>query len=133
MKRALEFHDSVIGSVAVEGNGLTIELSPAYIHESDGNPGISPGKGYSQIVRLRFTGLRFPEAILPAPSGTIWDASIKVGAANYDNMLPMPFTCAGEVVANFVLAEGHLVVFARTIDASSVGEARYVEEFPGAV
>ena|ERR1700691_2256956 len=133
MKRALEFHDSVIGSVAPDADGLTIELSPAYIHESDGNPGISPGKGYSQTVRLRFTGLQLREGILSAPTGTILDASIKVGAANYDNMLPLPFSCSGEVVANFVLTEGRLVVVARTIDASSVGEARYVEEFPGAV
>jgi hypothetical protein len=48
-------------------------------------------------------------------------------------MLTLPFSCAGEVAAHFLLAEGQLVVVARSIDVSSVGEARYVEEFPGAV
>jgi hypothetical protein len=87
MKRAPEFHDSVIGSLIPDADGLTIELSAAYVHESDGRPGILPGKGYSQTVRLRFTGLLSREAVLPAATGTILDAKITVDTASYDNML----------------------------------------------
>jgi hypothetical protein len=133
MKRALEFHDSIIGSAVADTNGLTIDLSRGYVHESNGSPGVSPGKGYVQAVRLRFTGISLRGADLPTATATISDANITVGAESYDNILPLPFKCAGDVVATFALGESgsNFVIVAGTFDATAFGEARYVEEFPG--
>jgi hypothetical protein len=41
--RAIEFHDSTFDSLERDGANVTLRFSEAYIHESNGEPGIAAG------------------------------------------------------------------------------------------
>jgi hypothetical protein len=52
-QRVIELHDSVISSIDFEAGTTIITFSHAYIHQSEGVPGIDPGSGWSQRAELR--------------------------------------------------------------------------------
>jgi len=52
--RAMEFHDSTFDGFDQDGQNLTLRFSAAYIHESDGKPGLDAGVDWIQEVRLHF-------------------------------------------------------------------------------
>ena len=54
MSWALEFHDSRLSGLHQLGRKITVQFEPAYLHRSDGEPGISPGSGWHQNAELVF-------------------------------------------------------------------------------
>jgi len=52
-QRTIELHDSVIATIVLDGGTTLITFSHAYIHQSDGVPGVDPGSGWSQRAELR--------------------------------------------------------------------------------
>lgn len=53
--RAVELHDSQVISVRLEGGTCVIELA-AYVHDSDGTPGVDAGTGWTQAAQLTLHG-----------------------------------------------------------------------------
>lgn len=54
MNKSLEFHDSTVSIVRAVGADLIVSFSDAYVHYSLGEPGVSPGEGFSWSSRLRY-------------------------------------------------------------------------------
>src|SRR3989442_13679346 len=61
--RAIEFHDSTLLSVVLEGRDMRIAVS-AYGHESEGEPGRDAGTGWEQDVDFILTSA-VAETMLP--------------------------------------------------------------------
>lgn len=49
--RLIELHDSDVLDVTLDGDDVVIAMS-AYVHESEGRPGIDAGTGWTQPVRV---------------------------------------------------------------------------------
>jgi hypothetical protein len=129
MNSALEFHDSTVASVEVVDGTLTIRFMVAYIHQSAGEPGISPGEAYIQPAALVFSGI--DKATAPFPKGTLSDGVIRVDGREL-RILQLPFALQGAVEAEFRFASGAvLTVSATSVRCTTFGTPFWVEFFAG--
>ncbi len=130
MQSALELHDSIIASVEQSGNSLLLHFSSAYIHQSEGNPGVSSGEGFAQPALLEFTGASWSER-LPSQPEVISDGEIVV-VGKVLSLIPCDFQISSPVQARFVFVSGHtLTISAASISLKLTGAAQWVESYVG--
>ncbi|MEN8763749.1 MAG: hypothetical protein ABF290_15095 [Thiogranum sp.] len=86
MSWALEFHDSRLAGLHQLGRNITIQFEPAYLHRSDGEPGISPGSGWHQNAELVFRS-----ASIDGPPDS--EGSVSEGTLNFQGVKTE--SCAG--------------------------------------
>ena len=82
--RAMEFHDSTFDGFHQDGTKLTHGFSAAFIHESNGEPGLDPGIDWVQEVRLRFENASVTGAMSQLPC-YLWDGELSLA----DRPIPM--------------------------------------------
>jgi hypothetical protein len=129
MNSAIELHDSVICQIQEIGRDVVVEFSPAYVHKSQGRPGIDPGSGWSQNARLTLTGA-LVSADLPALPESVSDGDLNVAGRKHSNLLPVPLTASGPIELRLVFRSGHEVVISGdAIELKLMGEVRCLEEF----
>ena len=132
MNREVELHDSTLAGIEAVGRDVVIRLAPAYVHHSEGRPGIDPGSGCHQDIDLVIR-----EAVTESSPSRLpcWlsDGALSIGEATWENAIPLPLAASGAVSFSAVTAEGEsLVVRGTSAEALPRGEARYVEPFPAA-
>ena len=86
--RAIEFHDSTFNGVERESADLALRFSAAYIHQSEGRPGIDAGSGWVQELRLLISDASLSGEILGLP-GNLSDGSISLDDRRFDTV-PIP-------------------------------------------
>lgn len=129
MKRALEFHHSTVASVHVKESCLVVELSEAYIHESEGEPGVTAGNGYLQAATLTFSGTQ--TQLQSGLEGRLWDGRVSI-QGELVGLLPVPLNAYGQVVAELNFETGqNLQITATGLSVTTHGEARWVEAYGG--
>ena len=129
MNAAVELHDSQVVTVNSIAGVVTVRLG-AYVHRSNGRPGIDPGSGWSQPVDLVFSAGVIEERPDELPFA-LDDGSIS-GGARFDGFIPLP-TSIGVAVcfeARGICGE-RLVVRGLGIVAAAAAEGVFVESFPG--
>jgi hypothetical protein len=127
---AIEIHDSQLAAVVATENGMIVRFGPAYVHRSVGRPGFDAGSGWTQSVEMLFAS-GVVEGPLPPLPCTLDDGSIW-GGAEFRGMIPLP--CVVETAVRFEARSLHgdlVVIRGVGLEVKAVGEARYVEEFPG--
>jgi hypothetical protein len=128
MSAVIEFHDSKFLWLDVQGGTVTVRIA-AVVHRSDGQPGKDAGSVWQQEVEIVVLDSAAPER--PLQPHNLSDGTLSVGSASFVNVVPLPFQCDGEVLLELVAEEKTIVVSGTAISVRGVGEARYVEEFPG--
>ena len=130
MRASLEFHDSEIGSVSADGTSLVLRFSKAYVHRSQGEPGVASGEGYLQAAELVFSDATW-SGQFPDNSDSIHDGSILIdGEALL--LLPQPFECNSRAQAQFTFTSGRtLLVHANGVRCSLTGDAHWIESYEG--
>lgn len=128
MSWALEFHDSKLAGLQQLGRRIVIQFEPAYLHCSDGEPGVSPGSGWHQDAELIFGS-----ASVDGPADT--QGPVSEGTLNLQgvelNLIPAPCRVCGGVAAHFTLSNGDTVdIRAESMELRLLGEAIYIEQFP---
>ena len=127
--RAMEFHDSTFDRVERVGADLALHFSAAYIHESEGEPGVDAGSGWVQGLRLHISDASLNGQILHLPC-KLWGGSICLGEKQFENALPIPLDYQGHV--KVTLGEtSNLTVTGTGLRVELCGQPKYVEEFPG--
>ncbi len=132
MNRMVEIHDSTFAGIEAVGPDVVVRLAPAYVHHSEGRPGVDPGSVWLQDVDLIIR----QAAIESSPSrfpGWLSEGILSIGEAIWENVIPLPLTAPGVVSFSADTGEGETLVV-RGMDAEALprGEPRYVEPFPGA-
>ena len=130
--RAMEFHDSTFDGLDRDGANLTLRFSAAYIHESEGEPGLDAGIGWFQEVRLHFAN---------ASSGSmselpcyLWDGQISLAGESLQ-MVPIPLEHSGKVDLKLIengQVDGQVEVTGTHVRLELCGEPKHLEKFPGA-
>lgn len=130
MNSALELHDSDVSVVHGVGGTLRVLFSSAYVHRSDGRPGIDPGAGYVQLAEIVFSGASW-RGLSPECAGPLSDGVLTV-SGEARSLIPLPYSAIGETKAEFIFASGAaLSVSANAVNCSCSGEPRFVERYPG--
>jgi hypothetical protein len=126
--RMIELHDSRVTDIRIAGDDVVLEVD-AYVHESEGVPGVDPGTGSSQEVRLVFERASIEER---SCGSSLWilDGSIICGTKSLENQIPIPFDLAEPLELIASGGEGRLRIRAARARLVLVGEPRFVEHFP---
>ena len=129
MNRSIELHDSRLVALREKQGEAQIDFE-AYVHVSEGRPGIDPGTGWTMPVRMTIPSATVVRAF-EGESLWITDGAITVGSTVLDNECPVTLDVADEVQIRFVGHEGSLTVTGTGLRVEPTGDAKYVEEFPG--
>jgi hypothetical protein len=96
MNSALEIHDSNLAGIELAGRDAVRHVHAAYIHRSEGRPGIDAGSGWAQDIDLTI----FEAVVESLPSGfprALAGGTLSVGQAAWDNLIPLPLAVSGVV------------------------------------
>lgn len=135
MNQILELHDSEVAMVRFDGGTAVIVFSHAYVHRSEGKPGEDPGTGWSQRAELVIEGVS--ETKLPhAWPCRIYDGSLELAQIVHNNVIPIPLVHDGRTKLRLDVADGDdnftsLEITGNRVCLTLLGEASYIEEFPG--
>lgn len=131
MNACIELHDSRMHGVVAPGGSVVVQFRPAYVHRSEGRPGIDPGTGWVQDFDLVVSEAVLVSTFTELPRD-LWDGSLSVGDEVFENEIPLPLDLRGAVRFSAEGSNGErLAIQGARATAEPVGEARYVEEFPG--
>ncbi len=131
MKAALEFHDSDVTELRHADSTLQMVFEPAYVHRSNGRPGVDAGSGFLQPAEIVFTGAHFTEKDGPC-KGSIAEGLITVSGKRFDSVLPLPYEGKGKVAAEFTFESGAVLsVTATGVTCASTGPAELVDGYDG--
>lgn len=130
MNQLIELHDSRITAIRQAGGDVQLDLD-AYVHMSEGRPGIDPGTGWTMPVTMT---VRSGTLVRDFEGGSLWitEGTIRVGANVLDNECPVPVDVDDAVEVSVAGHEGSLTVTGTGLRVEAMGEARFVEVFPGA-
>ena len=125
--REIELHDTRVERVEQSGTSIVLWLS-AYMHESEGRPGVDRGTGWNLPARLVIEHGEFDRPF-SSPFLRVTDGHIAVGDRLYDNGIPLPFDEHGEIHLFLSGAEGELAIRGKRAYVEPTGAAVYIEEF----
>ena len=131
LNTGMELHDSVLASLkSVEGK-MEITFRPAYIHKTEGVPGVDPGTGWTQDIVLAVESGIAEGQVTELPFD-ISDGELQVADLRLQNVLPLPLDYSGNIELKLLLNSSEQVVIRGSrITSESAGTATYVEDFPG--
>jgi hypothetical protein len=128
MNSAIELHDSECLAVGVDELGQGFVLLDAYVHRTEGEPGVAPGEGGEQRLRIKVRAMTVEGDVGDLPA-YIYEGSLTVEAVVQDNMVPFPAVYSGPVRLSLMLSDDARVV---TIAGAGIsiepeGEFRFIE------
>ncbi len=128
--RVIELHDSTVRAITKSDDSLVVEFRPAYVHSSEGRPGLDPGTGWTQDADLVIRECNsWPTAAeLPA---WISDGELIVGEERYPNVIPIPLDRkrADVRLALVMVTAETFSIRGRGVELKLVGDAQFVENF----
>lgn len=107
---------------------MSLRFSAAYIHQSEGEPGVDAGSGWVQELSLHVSDASLSGEILDLPCD-LWDGSVLLDEKRFDNCVPIPLDYRGRVEVNLE-QDGKLTVIGTRLQVELLGQPKYVEEFP---
>ena len=130
--RAIEIHDSVLASLTIEVGHVILNFSSAYIHQSEGRPGVDAGTGWTQQAVIRIRGQVASDALTKLPCGLV-DGYLELDGQEFDNEIPIPLSFTGDVeLALTSEFEETIKIRGNHIALGLLHEPEFVEKFPGA-
>jgi hypothetical protein len=128
MNVALEFHDSEVSAVQPQGEDLSISFSAAYVHRSEGAPGVDAGSGYAQALEILLQRATW-SGELRACLGRLSGGHLCSDGQRLP-LVPLPYESAGPISVELVFQNGDsLTATAERAVIRFTGEPRFVESF----
>lgn len=129
MNTAIELHDSTVAEISSRAGTVIVRFVPAYLHKSEGRPGLDCGTGWVQDAQLRFADA-FVTGACPDLPCDIMDGELVFGGDRRDNEIPVPLEVTEPTKLSLKFGPKHAVtVKGRSVRLELLGEAKYVEEF----
>jgi hypothetical protein len=130
MNSVIEIHDSYLTSIAKLGDLLELRFR-AYIHKSEGIPGVDAGTGWTQDVILVLGNGTIDGSITQWPAD-LYDGTLEIDGEASENIVPIPLDRKGTVQLTLKpKSDEPIVVRGNNVRLELRGVATYVEEFPG--
>jgi len=128
LNATLEFHDSEVRSVEPREASLLVTFSAAYVHRSNGHPGIDSGSGYVQAVEMEFLDATWNGPMTECV-GRLSDGIVTSnGIAR--SLIQVPFSSNGPVSSELQFSNGSLLsIRAQKLICRFAGEPNFVEVF----
>ena len=131
VNRMIEIHDSSLESLSVEVGHVVLNLS-AYIHQTEGRPGIDPGTGWTQHTVIRIRGEVTAGELTNLPR-VLLDGYLELDGKEFDNEIPIPLSFSGDVELGLTSDFGETIkIRGNHIALGLMHEPKFVENTPGA-
>ena len=131
MNNLIELHDSTVVRITRCSDSFVVHFAPAYVHRSQGRPGFDPGTGWVQDVDLVISEFVVESGFTEMPVD-LDGGSLRVGTDVFENLIPIPLDVGAAIQFSAIGKSGEsLLIRGNAATVFSVGEARYVEDFPG--
>ena len=114
----------------MEGNQAVFWFSHVYIHQSEGKPGVDAGTGWTQVAIIRIDNALIGSLFTEWPRN-LQDGYLKLNGKVSDNMIPIPLDHEGHIELRLEGWNEVVFVSGTHIRLELIGEAQYVEKFPG--
>ena len=129
MNTVIELHDSTVAEISSRAGTVIVRFVPAYLHKSEGRPGLDCGTGWIQDAQLRFGDALVTRACPDLPCD-VTDGELAFGLERRDNEIPVPLEVTAPTELSLKFGSKHTVtVKGRSVRLELLGEAKYVEEF----
>src|SRR6476659_5990635 len=89
MNKAIELHDTSIVEIRISAEGISIRFAPAYLHQSEGRPGVDAGTGWTQDAMLFVSNATVIGIVPPLPC-VLESGRLAVGNHSSDNIITLP-------------------------------------------
>lgn len=130
--RAIEIHDSMLAALTVQSGHVVLSFSAAYIHETEGRPGVDAGTGWKQHAVIHVRGEITSGSLNKLPCG-LTDGYLDLDGQEFDNEIPIPLSFTGDVELSLTSEFGETVkIRGNHIALGLLHEPESVEKFPGA-
>jgi len=131
--RAIEIHDSTLDAISVRDGEAVLHFRRAYIHESEGTPGLDAGSGWVQEARLLIRDAVVTSSFSKFPADLLLGGQITLGNAVLSNVIPIPLNRKEFVELCLESSNDEAVsITGSSAELELIGEPQYVEEFrPG--
>jgi hypothetical protein len=131
MNKAIELHDTSIVEILISVDGISIRFAPAYLHLSEGRPGVDAGTGWTQDAILFVANATVIGKVPPLPC-VLESGCLAVGNHSSDNMIALPLETSEPLTftANFMHLDFRIDVEGSGGKLELLGTPRYVERFP---
>jgi hypothetical protein len=128
MNQAIEMHDSECLAVEVGEEGRGSVLLDAYVHRTAGEPGVSPGEGGVQRIRMKIDAMSVEGDVGTLPS-YVYEGSLTVGKSVQSNMVPFPASYPETVRLSMMLSDDARVILVsgKKISIEIEGEFKFIE------
>jgi hypothetical protein len=128
MNVAIEMHDSECLAVETDETGQGFVLLDAYVHRTEGEPGVFSGEGGVQRIRIKVNAMTVDGEIGNLPA-YIYEGSLTIGTSIQDNMVPFPASYSEAIRLRLMLSEdARVVIISGTgISIEPEGAFRFVE------
>lgn len=129
LNQAIELHDTECLAVEVDDQGLGSVLLDAYVHRTAGEPGISPGEGGVQRIRMKFEKMTIKGEVAPLPA-YVYRGSLTIGGTVQNNMVPFPVAYSEAAALSLMLFEDArtVVISGVTVSIEAESDFRFVEQ-----
>ena len=130
MNSAIEFHDSEVADIALDGDSVIISFKEAYVHKSQGTPAVDSGTGWTQAAKL-FIGAASIEGVFPDFPCWIADGSLRIEGVDTDELIPIPLNCIGRVRLEIDFhRDSRVIIAGNSAKLVLIGEPTFVEDVP---
>jgi hypothetical protein len=131
MNSAIEIHDSSLTSIAKRSDLLELRFD-AYIHSSEGTPGVDAGTGWTQDVMLVFDSGTLEGSITEWPA-VLYDGTLEIDGETSENSIPIPLDRRGNIQLTLKpsFIDDPIVVRGNHVHLELQGAPIYVEKFSG--
>jgi hypothetical protein len=130
MNGTLELHDSTLTGIEAVGRNIVVRLAPAYVHRSEGRPGIDRTSGWLHDVDL----VILAGIVECSPSQMpCWlaDGNLTIGETTWGGCIPFPLAARGSLTFSAVTENSErLIIHGTGLETVSRGEFRYLQEGP---
>ena len=130
MNTTIEIHDSKVTNITQHDGTVIVHFLPAYLHKSEGRPGLDAGTGWVQEAQLIFS-----EASVRGDSPE-WPCNLRGGEIivdghRHENSIPVPLEVTEPTELRLICDPAHTItVTGRGVRLELIGEPRLVEAFP---
>jgi hypothetical protein len=133
MNQIIELHDSKISDITLEYGAAKVIFSHAYIHRSQGRPGIDAGTGWSQRAELMIEAATVTDLPSAWPC-KVYDGVLEFADMEWKNLIPIPLEEKGRIKLTLDIADGDdkfgsIEIHGECAKLTLIGEAGYLEEF----